>query len=85
MNTLQIITCSKCRYWVHWIHENKKLSAALAQSLTERTVVTEKKLRDSAETVKGFCYLGDRLNASGGSEAAVTARRIEWVKRKRMR
>ena len=22
----------------------------------------------------GFCYLGDRLNASGGSEAAVTAR-----------
>ena len=26
------------------------------------------------ETVKGFYYLGDRLNASGGCEAAVTAR-----------
>ena len=26
------------------------------------------------ETVKGFCYLGDRLNASGGCETAVTAR-----------
>ena len=33
------------------------------------------------ETVKSFCYLGDRLNASGGSEAAVTARtRIGWLK-----
>ena len=31
--------------------------------------------------VKSFCYLGDRLNASGGSEAAVTARTIiGWIK-----
>ena len=31
--------------------------------------------------VKSFWYLGDRLNASGGSEAAVTARtRIGWIK-----
>ena len=26
------------------------------------------------ETVNRFCYLGDRLNASGGCKAAVTAR-----------
>ena len=36
------------------------------------------------ETVKGFCYLGDRvggLNASGGCETAVTSRvRIRWMK-----
>ena len=33
------------------------------------------------ETVNGFCYLGDRLNASGNCEAAVTARvRIVWVR-----
>ena len=33
------------------------------------------------ETVKDFCYLGDRLNASGGCETAVTARvRIGWMK-----
>ena len=33
------------------------------------------------ETVKGFCYLGDRLNASGGCEIAVTSRvRTGWVK-----
>ena len=31
--------------------------------------------------MKSFCYLGDRLNASGESEAAVTARtRIGWIK-----
>ena len=32
------------------------------------------KLCDEVETVNGFCCLGDRLNASGGCEAAVTAR-----------
>ena len=31
--------------------------------------------------VKGFCYLEDRLTASGGTEAVVTARtRIAWIK-----
>ena len=31
--------------------------------------------------MNGFCYLGDRLNASGGCEAAVTAReRISQVR-----
>ena len=29
---------------------------------------------DQIDFVKSFCYLGDRLNASGRSEAAVTAR-----------
>ena len=38
-------------------------------------------LRDEVETVKGFCYLGDRLNARGGCETAVISRvRIEWMK-----
>ena len=32
------------------------------------------------ETVNDFTYLGDRLSASGGCEAAVTARtRFGWV------
>ena len=36
---------------------------------------------DQVDFVKSFCYLGDRLNASGGSEAAITARtRIGWIK-----
>ena len=39
------------------------------------------KLCDEVETVKGFCYLVDRLNASGGCEVAVIARvRIGWVR-----
>ena len=29
---------------------------------------------DEVETAKGFCYFGNRLNASGGFEAAVTAK-----------
>ena len=36
---------------------------------------------DQVDFVKCFCYLGDRWNASGGSEAAVTASmRIAWIK-----
>ena len=41
----------------------------------------EKSFFDHVDFVKSFCYLRDRLNASGGSEAAVTARtRIGWTK-----
>ena len=36
---------------------------------------------DQVDFVKSFCYLGGRLNASGGSEEAVKARtRIGWIK-----
>ena len=31
-------------------------------------------LCDEVKTVRGFCYLRDRVNASDGREAAVTAR-----------
>ena len=38
------------------------------------------RLCDEVETMNGFCYLGDRINASGGCEATFTARvRIGWV------
>ena len=38
-------------------------------------------LRDEVETAKESCHLGDRLNASGGCETAVTSRvRIGWMK-----
>ena len=38
-------------------------------------------LCDEVETVKGFCYLGDGLNASGRCETAMTSRvRIGWMK-----
>ena len=31
-------------------------------------------LCEEVETVRGFCYLGDRVNASGACKAAVTPR-----------
>ena len=38
---------------------------------------------NEVETVREFTYLGDRVNASGGCEAAVTVRtRCGWVKLK---
>ena len=41
----------------------------------------QQKVMCEVETVKGFCYLGNRLNASEGCEAAVTARtRLGWKK-----
>ena len=43
-------------------------------------------LRDEVESVKGFCCLEDRLNASGGCETAVTSRvKIGWMKYCRVR
>ena len=37
-------------------------------------------LCDEVETVKGFCYLGDKLNDSGGCKTSVTLRvRIGWM------
>ena len=35
-------------------------------------------LCEEVETARGFCYLGDRKNPSGGCEAAVTASE-NWV------
>ena len=51
----------------------KKQADRLAEPMEE--------LCEEVATVRGFCYLGDRVNASGDCEAAVTARaRIGWVK-----
>ena len=39
------------------------------------------RLCDEVETGRVFCYLGDRVNADGRIDAAVTARmRIGWMK-----
>ena len=43
--------------------------------------VQQKVLCDEVKTVKVFCYLNNRLNASRGCEAGVTARtRVGWKK-----
>ena len=51
------------------------------EGIIEGMVDSIEMLCDEVETVNGFCYLGDRLNASGDCEATVTARvRISWVR-----
>ena len=60
----------------------KRVTARLAmqfvcskcKGIMEGTVDSIEKLCAEVETVNGFCYLGDRLNSSGGREAAVIAR-----------
>ena len=84
------LLCTKCGCWIHGrCAKIKRVSGALAKGFVcevcrrgmTGTRLPQEKLCDGVETVKSFCYLGDRLNASGGSEAAVTARtRIGWLK-----
>ena len=84
------VLCTKCGNWVHG--RCAKINRATARwamhftcskckGIMEGMVDSIEKLCYEVETVNGFCYLGDRLNASGGCEAAVTARvRIGWVR-----
>ena len=84
------VLCTKCGNWVHGkCAKIKRATARLAmhfvcskcKGIMKGTMDSIEKLCDEVETVNGFCYLGDRLNASGGCEAAVTARvRIGWVR-----
>ena len=77
------VLCTKCGSWVHGkCAKIKRVTARLAmrfvclkcKGIMEGTMDSIEKLFDEVETVNEFCYLGDRLNASGGCEAAVTAR-----------
>ena len=84
--------CTKCGKWVHGrCVKMKRVASTLAKSFVckqcvytkEEIVKPGKELSffDLVDFVKSFCYLGDRLNASGGSEAAVVARtRFGWIK-----
>ena len=83
------VFCTKCGSWVHGkCAKIKRVTAWSAmhfvcskcKGIMEGTIDSIDKLCDEVETVNG-CYLGDGLNASGGCEAAVTARvRIGWVR-----
>ena len=47
------------------------------KGIIEGPVDLVKKLCDEVETVNGFCYLGDRLNSSGGCEARVEVKQSQ--------
>ena len=84
------VCCTQCVKWIHGrCTMMKKVTCSSARDFVCRICTdvedgTEEPvevLRDEVETVKGFCYLGDRLNASVGCETAVTSRvRIGWMK-----
>ena len=83
---------TKCGKWVHGrCAKMKRVTSTLAKGFvcilcvdTKKGIVEPGKeisFFDQVDFIKGFCYFGDRLNAGGGSEAAVTARtRIGWIK-----
>ena len=83
-----LVLRTKCRNWVHGKCAKivtprvaKHLVCLKCNGIMKGTVDSIEKLCDEVETVNGFCYLRDRLNSSGGCEAAVTARvRIGWVR-----
>ena len=84
------VVCTTCNKWIHGrCAKVKRVTPKLARDFVcgqckkrdGRMVEPVEKLCDDVDTVKEFCYLGDRLSASGGCNAAVTARaRIGWVK-----
>ena len=75
--------CTKCGNWANGkCAKIKRVTGGLAmhfvcskcKGIMKGTVDSIKKLCDKVETANGFCYLGDRLSASGGCEAEVTIR-----------
>ena len=86
------VICTKCDKWVHgrcakmnWVTSTlaKGFVCKLCVDAKEEIVEPGEEISffDQVVFVKSFCYLGDRLSASGRSEAAVTARmRIGWKK-----
>ena len=71
--------CTKCGKWLHGrCAKMKRVTSTLANGLVcELCVYTKEGIMDPGEElsffdqvyfVKSFCYLGDRLNASGGSK-----------------
>ena len=84
------ICCTQCTNWIHGrCTKMKKVTCSSARHFVCRRSIdvedgTEEPVEvlcDEVETVSGFCYLGDKLNASGRCETAVTSRvRIGWMK-----
>jgi len=83
------LLCTKCEKWIHGRCTRMRVTPSVAKhfvcascrNVTEGRVVPIDKLCDDVMTSGAFCYLRNRMNASGGCEAAVTARtRIGWMK-----
>ena len=66
---------------IHFPSQARLFMCAKCELRLEDKVEPREELCNEVETVNGFCYLGDKVSANGGCEAAVTARaRIDWTK-----
>ena len=84
------VLCTACGNWANTrctdkkkipVYLNKDFVCKKCRSVVKNFMGSHEKLCDGVETVSKFTYLGDRLNATGGCETAVTARlRIGWIK-----
>lgn len=84
------VLCVKCGKWIHGrCAKVKRVTPKLGRDFVcgrcekrdEGLVEQVEELCEEVETVRSFCYLGDRVDAKGGCEAAVTARaRLGWMK-----
>ena len=82
--------CVQCGKWVHCrcarIKKGntkvlKKSTCRKCEGNTGEAVEQEEKSCDEAKTVKEFTFLGDKVSAGRGCEAAVTVRtRCGWAK-----
>ena len=87
-----LVMRTKCCKWVHGrCAKMKRVTSTLAKGFVCKLCVDtmegivepgeEISFFGQVEFVKSFCYLRDRLNATGKSKAAVTAgTRIRWIK-----
>ena len=76
--------CTKCDQWIYGTCSKlKKITPSAARffvcskcdkATNDAGEAQQEVMCDEVETVKEFCYLGNRLNASERCEAAVTAR-----------
>ena len=83
------VLCVKCGKWIHGrCAKVKRMTPTLGRDFVcgrckkqvDGLMELVEELCEEVETVRGFFYLGNRVNESSGCEAAVTARaRIGWM------
>ena len=85
-----LVMCTKCGKWVHGgCAKIKRVSSTLAKGFvcelcvyTKEGIVEpgeEGSFFDQVDFVKSFCYLGDRLNASGGNSSSGNSKNENWM------
>ena len=84
------VLCLKCRKWMRGrcvkvkrvtLRSGRDFVCGRCKKQADGFMDSLEELCEEVETMRGFCYLVDWVNAGGGCEAAVTARaRIGWVK-----